>query len=179
MSLGWDAALALTQRSGAVERATLLADGARSFRTHFEPDMLITLASGLVAAVLLIWLTSFFSGARRRLTAYNSPGRLFLALCRAHRLRWRDAWLLWQLARWHELEDPARLFLEPERFDREGLNRRLTRHAVRLRWLHLRLFAGLPEADAPPGPPTNSGAFGPSLSVPSPAGSPPPVDAIA
>ncbi len=179
MSLGWDAALALAQRSGVVERASLLADGFRSSRTHFEPDMLITLASGMAAVVLLIWLTSFFSGARRRLTVYNSPGRLFLALCRAHRLRWRDAWLLWQLARWHELEDPARLFLEPERLDREGLNRRLTRHAVRLRWLRLRLFGGLPEADALPGPPTDSGAFGLPVPMPNTPGSSPPVDAMA
>jgi len=164
MSLWCSAVFTLAQRGGVEEMANRMVDGSRGDRTHFDPGMLLTLALGAAAVVLALWLTSYFSGGRRRPTAYHSPGRLFLALCRAHRLPWRDAWLLWRMARWNELEDPARLFLEPERFDPQGLSRPLTRHAPRLQSLRARLFAGLPEADAQPGPLTNSGVFTP-LSV--------------
>jgi hypothetical protein len=83
------------------------------------------------------------------------------------------------VARWHELEDPTRLFLDPERFDPQGLNRLLARHATRLRWLRRRLFAGLPEGGPQPDPPTNSGIFELPVPVTGTTGNPPPVDAIA
>ena len=47
----------------------------------------------------------------------SSPNRLFLSLCRAHRIAWSDRWLLWRLAASQRLEDPVRVFLEPERLD--------------------------------------------------------------
>ena len=65
--------------------------------------VLVTLALALAVYVCL-----------RRWRA--APAWLFLRLCRAHWLGWGDQWLLWQLARHHRLPDPARLFIEPERF---------------------------------------------------------------
>jgi len=177
------AVFAMAQRSGAEEMAVRMGGHSHGGRNQFDPGTVLTLVLVTAVIVLVLWLVSYYSAARRRPAAYHSPGKLFLALCRAHRLRWRDAWLLWRLARCHELEDPARLFLEPERFDPQGLNRSLARHVARLRMLRRRLFAGLPEVDPQPEPPTNSGVFGLPVPMPAPepgtAGSPPPVDAIA
>jgi hypothetical protein len=50
------------------------------------------------------------------------------------------------LARWQQLDDAARLFLEPEHFDLEGLSPDLGARGQRLKWLHDRLFAGLARA---------------------------------
>lgn len=167
MSPWCDLLFTLALASGAEEAAGRVAEGFRGERAEFDSGTLLTLALSLAAVLLVLWFTSYWSGGRRRASAYHSPGRLFLTLCRAHRLRWRDVWLLWQLARWYELEDPARLFLEPERFDPSTLSRRLTRQAARLRLLRARLFAGLRETEEPSGPSTHSGVLG--LPVPSTA----------
>jgi hypothetical protein len=183
MNLCCGVAFALAQRSGVDEMASRMAEGFRGDRTRFDPGTVLTLILATAAIVLALWLVSYCSAGRRRPAAHNSPGKLFLALCRAHRLGWRDAWLLWRLARWHELEAPARLFLEPDRFDFQGLNRSLTRRAARLQSLRRRLFADLPEADGRSAPPTNSGAFGLPLAGPTAdpgtVGTPPPISAIA
>lgn len=178
--ISWcDLPFTLALASGAEEAAGRVAEGLRGGRAEFDSGTLLTLALSLAAIVLVLWFTSYCSGGRRRTTAYHSPGRLFLTLCRAHRLGWRDVWLLWRLARWYELEDPARLFLEPERFDPSTLSRRLTRQAARLRLLRSRLFAGLVETDSPSGPPANSGAFGLPLPSTATAGIAPPVETVA
>jgi hypothetical protein len=130
--------LIFAQRSGIDEMSEGFRGRARMDSTH-----LVAILLGLAAVVLVVWLLSYFSGSRRRPAAYHSPGRLFLAIAKGHRLSWRETWLLWRVARWHRLEDPARLFLEPDRFDRENLGASLMRHAARLQSLRGRLFAGL------------------------------------
>jgi hypothetical protein len=149
MSHWYDLALLFAYRSGPDGFANRAADGIRGDRTSTDSTRLIMILIGLAAVVLVVWLLLRFSEQRRRPTAFHSPWRLFLALAKAHRLGWMDVWLLWRLSRFHRLEDPARLFLEPERFNREGLSRPLARHAARLQSLRSRLFAGLAELARP------------------------------
>jgi hypothetical protein len=94
-----------------------------------------------------IWLLSRWLGSRDRHRAYDNPRRLFLGLCRAHRLRWSDRWLLWQVAKWQRLRDPARVFLEPERLEKQNLSPALRAQAARLQSLRDRLFADLRNSD--------------------------------
>ena len=131
-----------------------------------ESTQLIEMLVGMGVVVLIVWVLSYFSDGRRRPASYRSPGRLFLALARAHRLTWWQIWLLWRLARWRGLKDPARLFLEPQWFDREGLSRRLARRAARLRLLRSRLFAGLSEAETQASAPVASGGLGLPIGAP-------------
>ena len=98
------------------------------------------------AAAMLFWGLAHWIERRHGLLA-NRPLGLFLSLSKAHHLSWSDRWLLWRLARSHRLRAPARLFLEPERFDVSRLSPALRRHAARLDGLETRLFAGLAEAE--------------------------------
>ncbi len=102
---------------------------------------------GIVAALFLL-AKLFHLCEKRRPT--NSSIRLFLSLCRAHRLRWSERWLLWRVAREQQLKDPGRLFLEPERLDPANLSPVLQLRAARLEGIRSRLFAGVPTEDAPP-----------------------------
>jgi hypothetical protein len=149
MSRWYDIALLFANRSGLDEFAGRAADGVRGDRVSMDATRLVTILVGLAAVILVLWLSSHFSEQRRRPTAFHSPWRLFLTLARAHRLSWMDVLLLWRLSRFHRLEDPARLFLEPERFEREGLSRPLARHAARLQSIRSRLFGGLVELARP------------------------------
>ena len=67
----------------------------------------------IIAAVIAgIWAIAQMSALRRAARASRSPRRLFLSLCRAHRLSWSQRWLLWRVARAHGFKNPARVFLE-------------------------------------------------------------------
>ena len=103
----------------------------------------------LLAMLVAVWLLSQVVeryGSRR---PTDSPLRLFLALCWAHRLRWKEGWLLWRVARDQQLADPARLFLEPSRIDPANVSPVLGLRAAELDAIGRRLFANAPE-DAPP-----------------------------
>jgi len=106
-------------------------------------DVVIALLilAGIAVAVWFLSRLLPLGGQRR---ARSSPGRLFLSLCTAHRLRWREYWWLWRLARSQRLRDPARLFLEPERWEAAGLSPALRVHASQLTRLRERLFAEPP-----------------------------------
>ena len=111
----------------------------------------------LVAAVLVVWgLSALINYHERRRTASN-PWFLLFSLCRAHRLPWSDWWLLLRLARLQRLGHPARLFLEPERFDPAAIPLPLRAQRARLKALASRLFADLseePPREAPPPKPS-------------------------
>lgn len=92
---------------------------------------------GLLVAFAL-WL-KFYGRAQKRVS-YNKPKALFGALCRAHRLVYAERRLLKSLARGHKLKQPARLFLEPARFDVESLGGRWRKRQPRLVALRGRLF---------------------------------------
>jgi hypothetical protein len=77
-------------------------------------DWLLVL--GIAAAALLAAGGAVALVRRLRKRACHDPQRLFRDLCRAHRLGWRDVQLLRKLARFEQVDPPARLFVEPRRF---------------------------------------------------------------
>ena len=97
----------------------------------------------LVLAVVatLFWLLTRFRERQDGPDRTNSPRRLFRELCRAHHLKFSDRWLLWRVARWQRLSQPAKLFLEPERFDTANLSQSLRTKQPQLAQLSERLFA--------------------------------------
>jgi len=112
-----------------------------SFRESFcnrgttgHEDVLLGL---LIVATLVagMWAISRLVSLRRQRRGYNSPGRLFWALCKAHHLTWSDSWLLRRVARHQGLHDPGRLFLEAERWEEKNLGPRLASEYPRLRAL--------------------------------------------
>ncbi len=98
--------------------------------------IVLTIASAVFA--ILFHLSQRLSGRRS-----NSPLGLFVALCREHRLSWRESWLLWRVAAAHQLRDPARLFLEMQWYDSAQLPHRLRSYSSQLAGLRDRLI-GLP-----------------------------------
>ena len=100
---------------------------------------------GLAGVILAIWLLSLVMNWQEQGHKRPSPTRLFVEVCHAHRLNWRDGWLLWRLAKSQRLSDPARVFLEPDRFDPIQLVGTLRFHAARLAALREKLFASSTE----------------------------------
>jgi hypothetical protein len=118
---------------------------ARSRTTRLDTEDLVLWLSILGLIVVVVFtLSNVVKWYERRRNA-SSPMRLFLSLCRAHRLRWRQRWLLWQLARAQRLKEPALLFLEPQRFELPLLPVTLQAKKEPLREIRRLLFA---EAEA-------------------------------
>ena len=111
--------------------------GSKSFDSGDVVLWLIVL--GVIA--LAIWLLACFKERQDGPERTNSPRRLFRDLCRAHGLKFSDRWLLWRVARWQRLSQPAKLFLEPERYDAANLSPRLRSRQTQLAKLRDKLFA--------------------------------------
>ena len=114
----------LAQRS----RWERLGDGFRGQRTRLDTnEAYVSLA---IMGVLLIGLVGLGVYALRRdeNRPTNSPWKLFGELCRAHQLTWRERSLLKRMARVHQLQQPAEVFLEPRYFDASSLPASLERH---------------------------------------------------
>jgi hypothetical protein len=152
----------------------LIADasgGARRQPAWLTPDNPLIrwiVVGSLIALGLLAARLVYVSVNRWRL----GPNGLFLGLCHAHKLRWSDRWLLWHLAGYYRMEDPGRVFVEPERFAPEGLPPHLAGRAARLAELRENLFHEPPPAKerasafassmapaAPPTPPPSTPLF--------------------
>ena len=140
--------LLLAEKTRLDEIASRMGDGFR--RDAVRPDssnMLWSLA--IIVVLLVLWgLLTRLTPSQFRRAPKARPWRLFASLCRAHRLGWREVWLLWRLARLGRLAEPARVFLEPERFEPGGLPAPLRGHHARLESLRERLFAGLEDVEA-------------------------------
>ncbi len=95
----------------------------RQFRRGGSTLDLGQLLIWVTVLVLLVAAASLISNrmARRQKPGYRSSRRLFHDLCRAHGLDQKKRMLLRQMARYQRLQQPARLFLEPERFDAANL----------------------------------------------------------
>ncbi|MGD0382969.1 MAG: hypothetical protein ABSA77_05565 [Thermoguttaceae bacterium] len=100
----------------------------------------------LAGIVMAIFILSLLVNSRQRQKSYAGPWGLFFSLCRAHKLNWKDRWLLWRLARLEQLADPARLFLEPQWFAADSLPGALRQRAKQLKSIRDRLFADLKES---------------------------------
>jgi len=127
----------------ASSRLDNLSSGFRGRRAHIEPKDYVTGVLLLTAIVLVVWLLSYMMTLQERRQTYKSPGRLFLSLCRAHRLRWAQRWLLWRAARAQRLRNPAQMFLEPERFEPAKLGPSLRARQDEFQQLRNKLFLDL------------------------------------
>ncbi len=103
----------------------------------------------IAVIVLVLWGLSWAVRLQERQRRYCSPALLFLELCRAHGLHWRDRWLLWRIARAQRLRNPACLFLEPQRLEAENLSPSLRPKLAQIQQLAERLFAGIDDEDDP------------------------------
>jgi hypothetical protein len=117
-----------------------MAETFRGDRTPLDSKGMMYAVVGLISFVLVAWFLAH-SAEKEKNRGRCRPRRLFLSLCRTHRLAWSDCWFLWRLAAQHRLADPARVFIEPERFDRAGTNLQSQRHITRLQRLRTQLFA--------------------------------------
>jgi hypothetical protein len=95
----------------------------------------------LLSIVVFVWILSRFLSRQERMRRHYNPKALFQALCTAHQLEPTQRRLLKRLARYHELAQPARIFLEPDRFDPAGLNAGFREMEDELIELRERLFA--------------------------------------
>ena len=89
----------------------------------------------VVAAVIAHRIVS-----ARNKPGYNSPGALFVELCKAHGLRRSQRQLLLRVARQNRLQHPARLFVEPERFESANLGTQFPGQSQALRAIRNALF---------------------------------------
>lgn len=96
-----------------------------------------------------VWLLArgFDRLCRRR--SYSAPYRLLWSLSRAHRLRWSQWWLLRRIARQENMDDPARLFLEPEWLDPARLGPEFANQGPQILVLRARLFVDLADMGSP------------------------------
>ena len=124
-------------------RLESLGSGFRGRHARIETEHIIAGAIVVCGIVLGLWLLSYIMSFQEDRRGYSSPKRLFISLCRAHELRWSQWWLLWRVARRQRLRDPARLFLEPERFEPSRLGASLCGRANDLLRLRQKLFADL------------------------------------
>lgn len=104
--------------------------------TQDTVKMLLLFATAFVAVWAIGRLWHALSNRLRQ-----TRGWLFFRLCRAHGLRWRDHWLLWQVAREHQLHDPAMLFIKPELLQTSSVGLIDPAVGARLAELRTQLFA--------------------------------------
>ncbi len=96
-------------------RASDLGGRFRRGGSSIDPKQMWFFLAVMAAFVIAAMIASRIATIRSR-PGYASPNRLFRQLCKAHKLRLQQQWLLWRLARWQRLQHPACLFLEPARF---------------------------------------------------------------
>ena len=121
-----------------------MGSGFREKRESFEPtDLLWWLLAVAVLMAAFGCLASFLAKRDKR-RLFNNPRSLFKALCAAHDLDRTSRNLLKQLAWAQHLETPARLFLEPDRFDPALAGPELAGQTAALGALRKKLFAGGP-----------------------------------
>ena len=103
-----------------------------------EMLILLLIVAGIITVVCLaIRFASQFQRRRR----FNSHGSLFQGLCRTHGLDRCARGLLKQVARYHKLTHPARVFTEPKWLNPANLRGILQRRANEAEALRNRLFA--------------------------------------
>ncbi len=120
-----------------------LSNGFRGRRVRLDTNDLVFGLAILGGVAIAIWVLSLFMAKQEKRAPCNKPLMLFWELCKAHGLKLSDRWLLWRLARRYRLRDPARLFLEPERFKTDRLGATWKPHAEPLHKISEKLFADL------------------------------------
>jgi hypothetical protein len=123
-------------------------------RRHAQQHSQLSIAELVLGVVifvsfvaLLILLFKIFSPPEK-LRGVNSPLRLFWDLCRAHKLKLSQRWLLWRISRELEMKDPALLFVEPELIDPDLIGKAFAGKKAEIKSLHDRLFEDVAESAA-------------------------------
>jgi hypothetical protein len=116
-----------------------LGSGFRTKRETFQPSDLI---AWIIVAVMVITVVALLARvvARREKQSFDSPRALFHELSRAHGLDFASRQLLKRLARATGVKQPARLFLEPQRFEPRNLPEDLQEKWPVIESLRSRLF---------------------------------------
>lgn len=124
-----------------------IARGMQSHQSHVDVGDLTKALLFFCLFFVSVWGVARLVPGKERAAVCLNPGALFRALCRAHQLGRFDRSLLKQLARAHQLEQPALLFVEPARFDTEALGEAFRRQRDRIAGLRARLFAELADIE--------------------------------
>ncbi|HEX3656017.1 MAG TPA: hypothetical protein VHV55_09430 [Pirellulales bacterium] len=109
----------------------------------------------LVIVALAAWALSRLTRRGNDQPQHHNPRSLFRELCQAHNIDRGGRALLQKLAKSHDL-DPARLFLEPDRWQPEALDPALASYQDECRALYEQLFAQPEEPAAAEPAPTES-----------------------
>ena len=115
--------------------------GLRGRRARLDSGDLVIFLAILAGVVLAVYLLSRFLAYKDGRKSFNSPRALFRALAKAHNLDRASRRLLRRVARWQRLAHPARLFLEPTRFDPSNLSPQLRERITEIQTLRDRIFA--------------------------------------
>ncbi len=110
----WTQGLLLADR----QRMSALGENFRGESSQLSTNEWLLALAGLGLVLLALWGLARHIAQRGRARRLYSPRGLFDQLCQAHGLDRASAKMLWRLSQQEQLEHPARLFLEPERFDR-------------------------------------------------------------
>ena len=109
-------------------------------RAKFGTEDAITAIGAIVAVAIVLYFVNRWHNRHSGRHSYNNPQAMFGELCKAHNLDRKTAQLLKRVASWQRLEQPARLFLEPERFEPANLSPELERYSAELLELRSKLF---------------------------------------
>lgn len=104
----------------------------------------LSVGAAALAAVTLVTLIWLISKARDngQQQEINHPWKLLRELSQAHRLSAAQERLLHRMIRHYQIEPPARLFLEPERFQAAAADAAFAREQRVIQGLKNRLFNG-------------------------------------
>lgn len=109
-------------------------------RARFGMDDAITGIAAILAVAVLLYFVNRWHNRHSGKQSYNSSSAMFRELCKAHSLDRKTRQLLKRIAQWQRLTQPARLFLEPERFEPANLSPELERYLAELFELRAKLF---------------------------------------
>ncbi len=118
-----------------------LGDHFRGENARIDPLSVGLVATLAVLAVTACWLIAKVRGGNSN-TTINHPGKLLRELSQAHRLDTEQERLLHRMIRHYAIEPPARVFLEPERFQTALTDAEFQHEKQTLLGLKERLFAG-------------------------------------
>ena len=139
-----------------------MGSGFRAKREHFDASDLLLWFGIVIGVFVVIGIVAKIVASRDKRQLYNSPRGLFRALCRAHGLDRPSRRLLSRIARAQELAQPARLFLEPERYSEAKVSEQFREERAAIELLRKKLFEN---PVAAPGPRTATSGSAPKTAA--------------
>ena len=122
-----------------------LGDGLHGENAKLGINELLALVALVAGALLFVSLLHAFVSRQERKRSYHHPKRLFGELCTAHRISKQDRLLLKRLADCWKFNQPAMLFVKPDKFDRDIVKNPSSKDAESIERLRCRLFGTVGE----------------------------------